>query len=106
MTTHTHTGLRSHVGYRPCGWRLHGHHLPKPGERHALKGGPAMFHALCGKWVELVRHDEFGEPARPNVRACGDPEALPVTCKRCLRLIREASKPQPEEQVDERSTAV
>jgi hypothetical protein len=88
MVTHTHIGCREHVGYVHCGSRLWGHHLPRPGKRHALNGGPARFTALCGEAVTLGRRfDEWGEEAPPNVRPVTDPDARPVTCKRCLRAI-------------------
>jgi hypothetical protein len=88
VKTYTHTGRRSEVGYRPCGARLHGHHLRTAGKRHALNGGPARFEALCGEAVTLDRQfDEWGDERPPNVRGVEDPGAGAVTCRRCLRAL-------------------
>lgn len=87
MTTHTHTGYRSHVGHVHCGAKLWGHRIPKAGRTHALTGGPMRFVTLCGETVDLCRYD-FGEPLRPNVRPVGDSEVAPVTCKRCLCVMK------------------
>lgn len=88
MPAYTHVGCRPSTGYQHCGSRLWGHRIPKAGRRHALTGGPDRFAGLCGEAVLLVRYTEWGEPATPNVRPVTDPDARPVTCKRCLRLLK------------------
>ena len=85
---HTHTGCRPYVGHVHSGSKLWGHRLPKAGRRHALVGGPTVFTALCGESVVLERRDEFGYEVTPNVRPVTDPDALPVTCRRCLKAAR------------------
>jgi hypothetical protein len=93
VTTHTHVGCRAHTGYTHHG-RLSGHTEPRPGVRHALNRSPRPargylpdYVSLCGEGVHARLADEFGGPVVPNVRPVGDPEARPVTCKRCLRLM-------------------
>ena len=85
---HTHTGYRTDTGHSHSGSRLHGHRLASPGRTHALTGGSARFTALCGETVDAgPQCDDYGTPIRPNVRECGDPAALAVTCRRCLKLL-------------------
>lgn len=87
----------THVGYQPrCGYlhlQVELHRAPfKAVHGHACNGGPDLFAALCGATVALRRFNEWGEPARPNVRPIEDPDAGRVTCKRCLKAISNATK--------------
>ena len=41
--------------------------------------------SLCGETVHYRKYDDFGDE-RPNIWACDDPAAAPVTCAKCLRI--------------------
>ncbi len=90
--THTHVGCKAHVGHVHCGAKLWGHRIPKSGRHHALTGGPVVFTALCGEKVAVEsEYDDFGfrrEGGPTNVRPVDHPDAMTVTCARCLRRLK------------------
>lgn len=80
----THIGRNPHVGYAHCGASLWGHHMPRPGKRHALYGGPDAYRSLCGVEVPATTTSEYGDVST-NVWPAGE---LSVTCKKCLRKTK------------------
>lgn len=81
MPAHTHTGWKENVAYVHCG-PLAGHGMEMPGVTHAMNYLDTVrwigtrYKTLCGK-VCGAAHRVFAAGKHP------------VTCKRCLRLIKE-----------------
>ncbi len=85
--THTHTGFRR----RDIHSNVYG---KKRCVTHAFAfvAGVVPDHrgdytALCGETVHCRKYDDWGEEA-PNIRACTDPRAAPLTCVRCLKILK------------------
>jgi hypothetical protein len=81
MSTYTHTGRKSDVGYAHRG-SLFGHDLPTPGVTHACN-----YHD-CPRWVGQRYRTLCGKILGGSATIYTDTAGHPVTCRRCLKAMR------------------